>query len=819
MIEQFKQWLQRLWHSTESSFGAQPASQPILTWRFWLGVITTASVVLYIELSRRAGIVVPVPFLILYGSVVLAANVAGLLVGLISAAIATAFITYAASISFGPTVLTGGPVQVVLGALLHLVTAFFLGRTKSQNRVLIQRQTSLEKLVEVQISKWMEANQSLQLEVTEHRQTLDALKQSVTQIEQIKQEWEATADSLPELVCLLDYQTHIIRTNRTVERWGLRSVSTVRGITMHDLLHPECSDLACYQKDFWPQAWAEIKQNRLAELVVLDELLKRHLHLQVRPIESESRRHHKADDSFAIVIIHDITQRKKAEEALRRSEERFSTAFHLNPSAIAISSLEEGRYLDVNQSFLKVFGYRREEVVGHTSAELNLWVSAGDRARIVQSLNEQGRIHNEEIPFRISSGEIRLALVSLEIIELDPEPYILSMFLDITERKRLEEQLRQTQKMEAIGQLTAGIAHDFNNLLLVINGFAELMRVDLTANDPHQESLMRILHSGRRASDLVHQLLTFSRKQIIEPRLLDINSIVLEMNKMLQRIIDVNIEFETKLESDIWLIKADPTQIEQIIINLAINARDAMPDGGCLTIETSKVILDDDYVAHHLETQPGEHVLLTVSDTGHGMSEEIKSRIFDPFFTTKEPGKGTGLGLATVYGIVKQNRGNVWVYTEEGNGTTFKIYLPRANEIAPQLKPSVEEEVNIVVGTETILLVEDNAAVRHLIGEVLVAQGYTLLEAQDGSEAITMAAQHSDTIHLLLTDIIMPDMNGTAIAEELVRGRSGLKVLFMSGYADSVVKDQNMLNPDTNLLQKPFSPTALTRKVREILDN
>jgi CheY-like chemotaxis protein len=372
--------------------------------------------------------------------------------------------------------------------------------------------------------------------------------------------------------------------------------------------------------------------------------------------------------------------------------------------------------------------------------------------------------------------------------------------------------------MEAIGRLTAGIAHDFNNLLTAINGFAELLQVELLPDDPLREMTDKILHSGRHAADLVRQLLIFSRKQIIEPRVLGLNTVVAEMNKMLQRIIGEDIELNPLLAPDLWMIKADPTQMEQVILNLAVNARDAMPEGGRLTIETANVIINEAYATAHLSPQPGEYVLLAISDNGVGMSQEVKAHLFEPFFTTKDRGKGTGLGLATVFGIVKQNGGDIWVYSEEGLGTAFKIYLPRAEKATLPLA-SREIGAEMPTGSETILLVEDDMAVREVARRILQRQGYSVLEAQNGQEALRLMAHHPGPIDLLLTDVVMPGMSGKALAEQGLALIPHLKTLFMSGYTDETIAHHGVIDPGVAFLQKPFSPVSLARKVRAALDN
>ena len=385
------------------------------------------------------------------------------------------------------------------------------------------------------------------------------------------------------------------------------------------------------------------------------------------------------------------------------------------------------------------------------------------------------------------------------------------------ERHRLEAQYHQAQKMEAIGQLAAGVAHDFNNLLTAMNGFAEMIQFELEPDDPIQELAGKIRHSGESAAELVRQLLAFSRKQLIEPKVLNLNTLVENMSKILERLIQENISLEAKLAPGLWLVKVDPAQIEQVIVNLAVNARDAMTHGGQLTIETVNVVLDDDYTTQHLEVQPGEYVMLTIRDTGQGMSQKIQEHIFEPFFTTKEMGKGTGLGLATIFGVVKQSGGDIWVQSEEGSGTTFKIYLPRVKENAyPEGKGSLRTDKPY--GNETILFVEDDIQVRELVRMVLQAQGYNLLEAKNGQQALRLVDSHNGPIDLLLTDVIMPGMSGTVLADQLVQLKPTLKTLFMSGYTDNMIAQHGVINTDIALLQKPFNSTDLSRKVRAILD-
>ena len=379
------------------------------------------------------------------------------------------------------------------------------------------------------------------------------------------------------------------------------------------------------------------------------------------------------------------------------------------------------------------------------------------------------------------------------------------VFNDITRRQQAEDQLRQVQKMEAVGQLAGGVAHDFNNLLTIINGYGELLRSRLPPGDPNREMLDTIVKAGERAATLTRQLLTFSRKQVVAPRVLDLNGVVSDMEKMLRRVIAEDIALTTSLQPDLGQIKADPGQLEQVLMNLAVNARDAMPQGGKLLIETTNM------------DRPGPYVMLAVSDSGHGMTPEVKARIFEPFFTTKETGNGTGLGLATVHGIVQQCGGYIEVESQPGAGTTFRIFLPRTEEAGHSHK-SVHDLKVAPRGTETVLLVEDEDAVRSLGQHILHDCGYTVLEAADGKEALQVGMQHQGSIHLLVTDVVMPGVGGRLVAEQLVGLRPEMKVLYTSGYADDAVVHHGVLQDRMNFLQKPFVPVALAQKVREVLD-
>jgi signal transduction histidine kinase len=387
----------------------------------------------------------------------------------------------------------------------------------------------------------------------------------------------------------------------------------------------------------------------------------------------------------------------------------------------------------------------------------------------------------------------------------------------IAERELIEAQLRQSQKLEGIGQLAGGIAHDFNNLLTVILGRAELLKRKLEGDSPLQRDVDLIHKTTERAAGLTRQLLAFSRKQLLQPRVLDLNTVVADMEKMLHRLIGENIELVNVPERALGRVKVDPSQVEQVILNLAVNARDAMPDGGKLLIETGNVVLDESYSRQHVSAQPGRYVVLSVTDTGCGMDAQTQSRIFEPFFTTKEQGKGTGLGLSTVYGIVKQSGGNIWVYSEVGHGSAFKIYFPRVDEVADTLSED-QEKRRSTKGSETILLVEDEDAVRELSEEILREEGYRVLVASNGEEAVAVCRRHEGSIDLVITDVVMPKMSGPELARRLGTFRPGTKTLFLSGYTNTSITQNDLLRPGVEFLQKPFSSEIFMRKVRQILD-
>jgi two-component system cell cycle sensor histidine kinase/response regulator CckA len=469
-------------------------------------------------------------------------------------------------------------------------------------------------------------------------------------------------------------------------------------------------------------------------------------------------------------------------------------------------------------SFAKLTGYAVDEVIGRNC---NFLQGAGTDptavTRIREALAAGSGCSVELLNYRKDGTPFWNSLAISPVLDEDGRLlHFVGVQTDVTERHELESQLRQAQKMEAIGRLAAGVAHDFNNLLSVVLGYSVWILEQLPANDPLREDLEQVRHAGERATALVRQLLAFGRRQMVEPRVLDLGELLVGMEKMLRRLMGEGVELALLVASKLGRIRADTSQLEQIVMNLAINARDAMPSGGKLTLEVLDVELDAAYAAKHSDVSAGPYVMLSITDTGTGMSAEVRERMFEPFFTTKEQGKGTGLGLSTVFGIVKQNRAHISVYSEPGHGTTFKLYFPSVVEAASDAHRVAPEPAKLR-GHETVLLVEDDEQVRQLLGGILRRNGYQVLEAQNGGEAFLICEQHRGTIDLLLTDVAMPRMSGKQLAERLAPLRPGLKVLFISGYADSVVASDGLLESGAAFLQKPLTPAALLRKTREVL--
>jgi len=531
-------------------------------------------------------------------------------------------------------------------------------------------------------------------------------------------------------------------------------------------------------------------------------------------------------------VIHALDQkqlqqeRSRAEHALRASEERYRTLAYTLPDAITVTDAA-GNITYISPTTLNFYGYEDEdELLGHNI--LN-WVHVSQHQQALEQIAvvlAGGSLTNEEYMLLKKDGSLFYGEVSAACLK-DPQGRpigIIIIMRDITERKQAEEmrvkleaQLHQVQKMESIGRLAGGIAHDFNNLLTVIHGYCDIIQDQLALADPLLVELKQIQQASERAAALTRQLLAFSRKQILAPTVLDLNNLVTNLRAMLVRLIGEDITLETVLAVGLRPITADPSQIEQVIMNLVVNARDAMPTGGRLTIETSNMDLDRNYASIHPEAPVGSYVMLVVTDTGCGMDAQTRTRIFEPFFTTKEPGKGTGLGLATVYGIIKQSDGEIAVSSEPGKGTSFKIFLP-ASAIAPNAWPVPQARSATRGGSETILLAEDDETVRRMVSRALQACGYTVLEARHAAEALALSERYEQPIDLLVTDVVMPQMSGRVLAERLTLLRPQLKVLFISGYMDDAVVRHGLLAAEVHFLPKPFSLSVLVAKVRGVLD-
>jgi two-component system cell cycle sensor histidine kinase/response regulator CckA len=518
------------------------------------------------------------------------------------------------------------------------------------------------------------------------------------------------------------------------------------------------------------------------------------------------------EEQSGVAFVLNISDRKKAEESLRRSESRFRALFENALDAVLISD-DLGAYVDANPAACKLLGMFHDDVIGRKLSDFTDSIPYAPGFLSQQQFIEDGAT-SRLFPLRRMDGTI-VEVDSTTTANFLPGRH-LSLLRDVTERRKLEEQLRQSQRLESVGMLAGGIAHDFNNLLTVIAGYADITLKRLDKSDPLALYLEEINKAADRAASLTRQLLAFSRKQVLQPKVLDLNSVIANIEKMLRRLVGEDMELRTSMAPELGKVKADPGQIEQVIMNLAVNARDAMPKGGKITIETANIYLDAEYARQHIGVKPGWYVMLVVSDNGHGMDAETQKSIFEPFFSTKPVGKGTGLGLATVYGIVKQSSGNIWVYSEVGVGSSFKIYLPPVEgEIAES--PAVVTRPEARARTETILLAEDEEMVRNLARDSLKLYGYQVLDAASAGEAMLIAKEHDGPIHLLLTDVVMPRISGKELAERVGSLRPDMRVLYMSGYTDQSIVHHGVLDEGIAFLGKPFTPDALALKVAEVL--
>ncbi len=578
-------------------------------------------------------------------------------------------------------------------------------------------------------------------------------------------------------------------------------------------LHPKvCSILAVpLESDDHAYGWMMVTEKSASQAFSEED------ERMLRALGSQTITSYESDQRFRTVQEHAKDLELEIEER-KRAEHRFRMLLETSPAGIVISD-GAGRIEDVNAEALRLFGYEREELVGQMIEILVprrlQHAHEGHRSQYAQDPRRRSMGSGMELFARRKDGTEFPIEVGLGPLATKEGVLISSTIVDVTARKKMEEQLRLSQRMDAIGRLAGGVAHDFNNLLTVILGNSDVALDSLPPGHPAIQKLEMIRKAGLSAADLTRQLLAFGRQQLVQPRVLDLKDTLEKTETLLRRLIGENIELNISLDSSLGAIKADPGQIEQILLNLAVNARDSMPKGGRLTIEVRNVEIDEGYREQHPATVPGRYVMLAVTDTGCGMDRETQSRIFDPFFTTKELGKGTGLGLATVYGIVKQRGGYIWVYSEIGQGSVFKVYLPRVGQSAQSPKREAEEE--ICNGSETILLAEDSDPLRAMAREYLESVGYTVLEAVSGKDALQRAKEFDGTIHVLLTDVVMPEMSGPELAEQLTLHRPGTKVVFTSGYTDDAIARQGILDSKVAFIQKPYRPRALAKKIREVL--
>jgi len=519
----------------------------------------------------------------------------------------------------------------------------------------------------------------------------------------------------------------------------------------------------------------------------------------------------------ALGTVQDITERKQFENNLRKSEERFRS-LALATSQIVWWTDAAGHVTEDMPSWREYTGMSLEQILqdGWSNS-----LHPDDRARVLAHWNlcvANKSLYEIDYRIRRADGVYRLFSVrGIPVIEENQIREWIGTCTDITKRAELEEQLRQSHKMDAIGRLAGGVAHDFNNVLTVILGRAELLQSRTDIPEQARKSILLIQETANRAAKLTRQLLQFSRQQVLQPKIIDFNALLCDMQEMLRRLISEDIELSLKLEKHLWHINIDPSQVEQVVMNLVINARDAMPNGGRINLETSNIEITDAYIKDHVQIAPGPHVMLTVNDTGCGISEQVKARIFEPFFTTKEQGKGTGLGLSTVYGIVKQAGGSIFVYSQVGHGTTFKLYFPATRERRTAKIPLQSLQPVDKGGGETILIVEDEGEIRELLREILLEKGYKVIAAVDGEDALQRSSAFPGTIHLMLTDVIMPKMSGRELSERLAITRPKMPVIFMSGYTADVMANRGMFENGINYLEKPFTPVSVLSKVRSTL--
>jgi len=616
------------------------------------------------------------------------------------------------------------------------------------------------------------------------------------------------SENAADMIAVVDLDGNRIYNSLSYERVLGYSPEELRKSSSFEQIHPE-------DRERVKEATAEARRTGVGRPM---EYRFRHKDGTWRVLESTASviRNSEGETEKIVIVNRDITERKRAVDAFQRSETGFRSVVEDAPYGIFKANMT-GKLLMVNPALGKMLGYKSQDELLEIDLASGIYRHPAEHQKINELFLREQHFKDVEVEWKRKDGAFITVRCSGWPIK-DESGTDMEVFAeDVTERRMLERQLRMAQKMEAVGRLSGGIAHDFNNLLGVIIGYIQVMKRDLIPGQPSYEYAEEIEKAGRRAAALTRQLLAFSRQQVLEPVILNLNTLVSEMEKMLPRLIGEDIQLNLTLDPVIGQVKADPGQIEQVVMNLAVNARDAMPDGGKLTIQTANAELDAVFTRKHPGSIAGQYVMLAVTDTGTGMDPETQAQIFEPFFTTKGRDKGTGLGLATVYGVVKQSNGYIAVESEKDKGALFKIYLPRIEQPVPTRGESIQAPLTIR-GSETILLVEDAEPLRLLAKLFLKGNGYQVLMAADGAEAQQVAAQNHGPIHLLLTDVVMPGINGRVLAERLASLHPAMKVLYMSGYTDSFIAGHGVLEEGTHLLHKPFTEETLMRKVRELLD-
>ena len=616
------------------------------------------------------------------------------------------------------------------------------------------------------------------------------------------------SENAADLIAVVDMEGNRIYNSLSYEKVLGYSAEELRSSSSFEQIHPE-------DRERVKEAAHETRVTGIGRPM---EYRIRHKDGTWRMLESTASviRNSKGEPEKLIIVNRDITERKRAAEALRRSEASFRSVIVDAPYGIYRADMT-GKFIMVNSALETMLGYKSHEELLEANLATNIYRYPAEHQKINELFLREKRFKDIEVEWKRKDGAIITVRCSGWPAKDENSTYLEVFAEDVTERRVLERKLRMAQKMEAVGRLSGGIAHDFNKLLGVIIGYIQVMKRSINPGNPSYEFAEEIEKASQRAVSLTRQLLAFSRQQVLEPVILNLNALVSDMEKMLPRLIGEDIHVNLNLDPAIGQVKADPGQVEQVVMNLAVNARDAMHDGGKLTIQTANVELDAAFAREHQGSIPGQYVMLAVTDTGTGMDPETQAQIFEPFFTTKDRDKGTGLGLATVYGVVKQSSGYISVESEVGKGASFKIYLPRIEE-AVATQSEISKAPSTVCGCETILLVEDAEPLRKLAHMFLKNNGYQVLTAADGSEAQRVAAQSAGPIHLLLTDVVMPGINGRVLAERLAPSHPEMKVLYMSGYTDSFIAGHGVLEEGIHLLHKPFTEEALLRKLRELLD-